>query len=161
MPDSETDLIQKYLAPLAAPAGLGLSDDAACLMPSPGMELVLTADAIVEGTHFLSGDPPADIAAKAIAVNLSDLTAKGVSIVYISHHLEEALQITDHAVVLPRVVVNRSARLRRCVIDSGVEIPAGLVVGEDHAEDAKFFRVSERGVTLITQDMVDRWSAAR
>ncbi|MDB6180723.1 glucose-1-phosphate adenylyltransferase [Paracoccus fistulariae] len=69
--------------------------------------------------------------------------------------------VLDHAVVLPRVVVNRSARLRRCVIDSGVEIPAGLVVGEDHAEDAKFFRVSERGVTLITQDMVDRWSAAR
>ena len=79
MPDSETDLIQKYLAPLAAPAGLGLADDAACLMPSPGMELVLTADAIVEGTHFLSGDPPADIAAKAIAVNLSDLTAKGAA----------------------------------------------------------------------------------
>ena len=79
MPNSETDLIQKYLAPLAAPAGLGLTDDAACLTPSPGMELVLTADAIVEKTHFLPGDPPADIAAKAIAVNLSDLTAKGAA----------------------------------------------------------------------------------
>lgn len=76
---SETDLIQKYLAPLAAPAGLGLTDDAACLTPAPGMELVLTADAIVEKTHFLPGDPPADIAAKAIAVNLSDLTAKGAA----------------------------------------------------------------------------------
>ncbi|MBC9247598.1 glucose-1-phosphate adenylyltransferase [Paracoccus sp. 11-3] len=69
--------------------------------------------------------------------------------------------VLDHAVVLPRVVVHRSARLRRCVIDSGVEIPTGLVVGEDHADDAKFFRVSPKGITLITQDMVDKWKAAQ
>lgn len=79
MPVGETQLIQKYLAPLAAPAGLGLTDDTACLTPSPGMELVFTTDAIVENTHFLPDDPPADIAAKAIAVNLSDLTAKGAA----------------------------------------------------------------------------------
>lgn len=79
MPVNETDLIRKYLAPLAGPAGLGLTDDAACLTPSPGTELVVTADTIVEKTHFLPGDPPADIAAKAIAVNLSDLTAKGAA----------------------------------------------------------------------------------
>lgn len=79
MPVGETQLIQKYLAPLAAPGGLGLTDDTACLTPSPGMELVFTTDAIVENTHFLPGDPPADIAAKAIAVNLSDLTAKGAA----------------------------------------------------------------------------------
>ena len=79
MPVNETDLIQKYLEPLAAPGGLSLMDDAARLTPSAGMELILTADAIVEKTHFLPGDPPADIAAKAIAVNLSDLTAKGAA----------------------------------------------------------------------------------
>lgn len=69
--------------------------------------------------------------------------------------------VLDHAVVLPRVVVNRHARLRKVVIDKGVVIPEGLVVGEDPAEDAKFFRVSETGVTLITQPMIDAWSAAR
>lgn len=69
--------------------------------------------------------------------------------------------VLDHAVVLPHVVVHRSARLRRCVIDSGVEIPTGLVVGEDHADDAKFFRVSPKGITLITQEMVDKWKAAQ
>ncbi|MGY6548273.1 MAG: glucose-1-phosphate adenylyltransferase [Roseinatronobacter sp.] len=69
--------------------------------------------------------------------------------------------VLDHAVVLPRVVVHRSARLRNCVIDRGVVIPAGLVVGEDPLEDGKHFRVSERGITLITQPMIDRWSAAR
>lgn len=40
-------------------------------------DLVLTHDMIVEGVHFLSGDPPADVAWKLIAVNLSDLAAKG------------------------------------------------------------------------------------
>jgi len=63
--------------------------------------------------------------------------------------------VLDHAVVLPRVVVNRSARLRKVVIDSGVVIPEGLVVGEDPVEDAKWFNVTERGVTLITQAMLD------
>ncbi|KAA9007960.1 glucose-1-phosphate adenylyltransferase [Histidinibacterium aquaticum] len=69
--------------------------------------------------------------------------------------------VLDHAVVLPRVVVNRSARLRKVVIDSGVEIPEGLVVGEDPVEDAKFFRVSEKGTTLITAPMVEKWLAAQ
>ncbi|SMY09543.1 glucose-1-phosphate adenylyltransferase [Flavimaricola marinus] len=63
--------------------------------------------------------------------------------------------VLDHAVVLPYVTVNRSARLRRVVIDRGVIIPEGLVVGEDPVEDAKWFRVSNKGITLITQDMLD------
>lgn len=69
--------------------------------------------------------------------------------------------VLDHAVVLPDVVVHRSARLRKCVIDRGVVIPKGLVVGEDSGEDAKYFRVSEKGTTLITQEMVAKWEAAQ
>ena len=69
--------------------------------------------------------------------------------------------VLDHAVVLPNVVINRSARLRKCVIDRGVEIPAGLIVGEDPIEDAKFFRVTDKGTTLITQKMIDAWEAAQ
>lgn len=68
--------------------------------------------------------------------------------------------VLDHAVVLPYVTVNRSARLTNVVIDGGVVIPTGLVVGEDPEEDAKWFRVSEGGVTLITQDMLDKRAAA-
>ncbi|MEN0087150.1 MAG: glucose-1-phosphate adenylyltransferase [Pseudomonadota bacterium] len=67
--------------------------------------------------------------------------------------------VLDHAVVLPGVTVNRSARLRRVVIDSGVIIPEGLVVGEDSTEDAKWFRVTEKGTTLITQNMLDKRAA--
>ncbi len=67
--------------------------------------------------------------------------------------------VLDHAVVLPNVVVNRRARLRHVVIDSGVVIPERLVVGEDSAEDKRWFRVTERGVTLITQAMLDARAA--
>ncbi len=69
--------------------------------------------------------------------------------------------VLDHAVVLPHVVVNRSARLRNCVIDRGVVIPSGLVVGEDPIEDARHFRVTERGITLITKPMIENWKAAQ
>ncbi|WP_368344185.1 glucose-1-phosphate adenylyltransferase [Pelagovum sp. HNIBRBA483] len=69
--------------------------------------------------------------------------------------------VLDHAVVLPYVTVNRRARLRKVVIDRGVIIPEGLVVGEDPDEDAKWFRVTEKGTTLITQDMLDRRAAER
>ena len=69
--------------------------------------------------------------------------------------------VLDHSVILPNVVVNRSARLRKCVVDRGVVIPSGLIVGEDPAEDAKYFRVTDKGTTLITQPMVNAWEAAQ
>ena len=61
----------------------------------------------------------------------------------------------DRAVVLPYVHINRHARLSRVVIDRGVVIPEGLVVGEDPEHDAARFRRSPRGVCLITQPMID------
>jgi len=68
--------------------------------------------------------------------------------------------VLENAVVLPDVVVNRFARLKNCVIDRSVIIPKNLVIGEDPIEDAKFFRVTEKGVTLITQAMINNWQAA-
>ena len=62
----------------------------------------------------------------------------------------------DGAVVQPYVDVGRGARLRNVVIDRGVVIPAGLVVGEDAALDAQRFRRSEKGRVLITQPMLDK-----
>jgi glucose-1-phosphate adenylyltransferase len=62
----------------------------------------------------------------------------------------------EEAVILPYVVVGRSTRLKRVVIDRGVMIPDGLVVGEDPVEDARRFRRTENGVCLITQSMLDR-----
>src|SRR5690606_6515384 len=62
----------------------------------------------------------------------------------------------DEAVVLPDCLIGRYARLSKVVIDRGVKIPEGLVVGEDPILDEKRFRRSENGVCLITQEMIDR-----
>ncbi len=62
----------------------------------------------------------------------------------------------DHAVILPEVDVGRSVRLTNVVVDRGVRIPAGLVVGEDAELDSQRFRRTEQGVCLITQPMIDR-----
>ncbi|MBZ0162449.1 MAG: glucose-1-phosphate adenylyltransferase [Notoacmeibacter sp.] len=61
----------------------------------------------------------------------------------------------DEAVVLPECVIGRYARLSRVVVDRGVKIPAGLVVGEDPELDARRFNRSPGGICLITQDMLD------
>ena len=62
------------------------------------------------------------------------------------------------AVILPYVEIGENVRLRKTVIDRGVIIPDGLVVGEHPEEDARRFRRTETGVTLITQAMLDRLS---
>lgn len=62
----------------------------------------------------------------------------------------------ENAVIMPYVNVGRGARLKNVVIDRGVEIPEGLVVGEDPELDAKRFRTTEQGIALITQPMLDR-----
>lgn len=79
--DSEDDLIARFLAPLSAgfPGARGLLDDCATLAHEPGEELVLTTDAVAEGVHFLPDERPEDIAWKALAVNVSDLAAKGAT----------------------------------------------------------------------------------
>jgi thiamine-monophosphate kinase len=79
MPSAEDSLIARYFRPLATdPGAFDLTDDAATLRSSAD-ELVVTTDAIVEGVHFLSDDPPDTIARKALRVNLSDLAAKGAT----------------------------------------------------------------------------------
>ena len=61
----------------------------------------------------------------------------------------------EGAVVLPHVDIGRGARLTRVVVDRGVRIPDGLVVGEDPVEDARRFRRTEAGIVLVTQKMLD------
>ncbi|WP_116598780.1 glucose-1-phosphate adenylyltransferase [Primorskyibacter marinus] len=65
----------------------------------------------------------------------------------------------EKVVALPYTQVHRNARLTNVVLDRGVEIPAGLVIGEDPEEDAKWFRVSEGGVVLVTKSMMDQRAA--
>ena len=65
----------------------------------------------------------------------------------------------ERAVVLPNANIGRHARLKDVIVEKGVHIPEGLVVGEDPDSDAKRFRRTDRGVCLITQPMIDRLSA--
>lgn len=74
---TEEEIIRRCLAPIAGEGARGLLDDCAVIAPPPGRELVLTKDMIAADVHFLSDDPPEAIAHKLIAVNLSDLAAKG------------------------------------------------------------------------------------
>jgi thiamine-monophosphate kinase len=73
----EFERIRRFFAPLAGPGGLGLLDDAAIVDCPAGQRLVVTADAIVAGVHYLPDDPPDLIARKLLRVNLSDLAAMG------------------------------------------------------------------------------------
>jgi thiamine-monophosphate kinase len=76
---NETEFIQNYLVPLTRGAAgtFGLKDDAAIIPVPDGHDLVVTTDAVASGTHFMPEQSPADIAWKAVAVNVSDLVAKG------------------------------------------------------------------------------------
>lgn len=71
--------IARYFAPLAGPAALGLTDDAALWTPPDGQQLVLTVDQLIETIHFLPDDPPDCIARKLLRRNLSDLAAMGAT----------------------------------------------------------------------------------
>ncbi len=75
----EEAFIARYLAPLSEgfPGAFGLGDDCAELVPLPGHSLILKTDPIVAGVHFFGDDAPDDIAWKAVAVNASDIVAKG------------------------------------------------------------------------------------
>src|ERR1700729_4341297 len=76
---AEFALIARHFRPLAGPGALDLGDDAALLVPPEGRELVLTADAMVAGVHFLPDDPADLVGRKLLRVNLSDLAAKGAT----------------------------------------------------------------------------------
>ena len=77
---SEFDLIKQYFQ-RARPASnrtvLGIGDDCALLAPSPGKQLAVSSDMLVEGRHFFAGADPFQLGHKSLAVNLSDLAAMG------------------------------------------------------------------------------------
>jgi thiamine-monophosphate kinase len=77
VPLDEFGIIRRFFRPLAGEGALDLNDDAAHLTVPPGFDLVVTADTIASGVHFLPEDPPESVACKALRVNLSDLAAKG------------------------------------------------------------------------------------
>ena len=74
---SEFDLIARFFTHPAAGARLGVGDDAALIAPASGMEIAISTDMLVAGTHFLPDADPGLLGHKTLAVNLSDLAAMG------------------------------------------------------------------------------------
>jgi glucose-1-phosphate adenylyltransferase len=77
------------------------------------------------------------------------------SLLFTGVHLHSYGRV-ENAVVLPNVEIGRGARLTNVIVDAGVRIPAGLIVGEDPEADAARFRRTPLGICLITQPMIDR-----
>ncbi|ROR50325.1 thiamine-phosphate kinase [Diaphorobacter sp. C33] len=73
----EFDLIARYFTRPVRRAALGVGDDCALLSVTPGMQLAVSSDMLVEGRHFFADVDPAHLGHKALAVNLSDLAACG------------------------------------------------------------------------------------
>jgi thiamine-monophosphate kinase len=78
MAQDEFAIIQQYFSAIGAPAAstvLGIGDDAAVVEVPAGFQQVVSMDTLISGVHFPADTSPADIAYKALAVNLSDLAA--------------------------------------------------------------------------------------
>lgn len=73
----EFELIQRFFQRPVRRAVLGVGDDCALLQPTPGQQLAVSSDLLVEGRHFVSTVAPRRLGHKALAVNLSDLAACG------------------------------------------------------------------------------------
>ena len=78
MATAEQDLISQYLAPLVTHAGADALRDDAALLDISG-PLVASKDMLIGNVHFRGQDSPADIGWKALAVNVSDIVAKGAA----------------------------------------------------------------------------------
>jgi thiamine-monophosphate kinase len=116
----EFELIARIFAPLAKDTGaLDLKDDAAILMVTEGDELVVTCDTLVEGVHFLKDDPADTVGHKALAVNLSDLTAKG------SRGYAYLLSLTLPEEISEEWLEGFAAGLRRIQDQTGISLIGG------------------------------------
>lgn len=67
----------------------------------------------------------------------------------------------DQSVLMPGARVSPGVRLTNCIVAPGTALPDGMVVGQDPVEDARWFRVTSAGTTLITTSMLARRSAKR
>lgn len=91
--------VRARLAPAPAWVRVGIGDDAAVVLPERATADVITTDAIVEGVHFdRAFVSPADIGARALAVNLSDLAAMGAvpRVAVVSFGLPASLPLADY-----------------------------------------------------------------
>jgi len=118
----EFELIERYFRPPVRRAALGGGDDCALLQPTPGQQMAVSTDLLVEGRHFLSTVAPERLGHKALAVNLSDLAACGA----------EPLAFTL-ALSLPRAEASFLAPFARGMLELAEQHGIELVGGDTTA----------------------------
>jgi glucose-1-phosphate adenylyltransferase len=77
------------------------------------------------------------------------------SLMFSNVHIDEGSQV-ERSVLLPNVSIGKGCRIAGAIIDEGCEIPSGMSIGIDRAEDARRFYVTEKNVVLVTADMIRR-----
>jgi thiamine-monophosphate kinase len=127
----ELTIIDRYFRPLAGEGAFGLRDDAARLRVPHGFDLVVTADMLAAGVHFLRHDPPDTIARKALRVNLSDLAAKGATPLAYTLSLGLGSETDETWLAGFTEGLRRDQRLYNVDLLGGdtIAVPAGPVVG--------------------------------
>ncbi len=114
----EFALIDRYFARPTPSAVLGPGDDCALVQPAPGMQLAVTTDMLVAGTHFLPDTDPQKLGWKALAVNLSDLAAMGAKPRWVT--LAGALPAVDES-----WIAKFAAGFFACAKEYGVDVIGG------------------------------------
>lgn len=115
---SEFDLIRRHFTRSTQHTDLAVGDDAALLRPRPGMQLAVSTDMLVSGTHFFAGTDPEDLGWKTLAVNVSDLAAMGAQPRWA--FLALALPAVDEA-----WIAAFARGLFTCADDFGVDLAGG------------------------------------
>jgi glucose-1-phosphate adenylyltransferase len=80
------------------------------------------------------------------------------SLLFTGVHVHSYARV-ENAVILPSADIGRGARLRNVIVEKGVRVPPGLIVGEDPDDDQRRFRRTDKGICLVTQPMIDRLTA--
>ena len=75
------------------------------------------------------------------------------SLLFFNSHVEERSEVS-RSVLLPHVRIGRNCRINKAILDEGCVVPDGTRIGEDSAADAERFHVTERGVVLVTPEML-------
>lgn len=79
------------------------------------------------------------------------------SVMFVSSRVEDRSSV-EESLLLPSATIGRNCRIKRAIIDAGCHVPDGMVIGEDALEDSRHFEVTDMGITLVTQEMLDNYA---
>jgi thiamine-monophosphate kinase len=176
----EFELIERFFKRAARQADVGIGDDCAIWTPSPGQQLAISADMLVEGRHFLSTVNPHDLGHKALAVNLSDLAACGatprafllslslpkVDEVWLSGFSEGLFALADaqgceliggdttHGPLNVAITVMGEVPFQKAILRSGAQVGDDLYVS-GHLGDARLALEAFRGTLSLPQSALE------